>query len=473
MWSSSLKFPLMIKGRKKKQKKGKVSAFGGESRVLNPQVYTFWLVIGMDMGMSPGPVSGENLPADCSFPPPLPSGNGATAAGIIVSLVVLVVIVLISVACARRARRAIVSELRAVVAPPPTLNMVQVWEMGVPTMERFLQDLAKERPVRFTAQQLCSFTTNYATRLGLGGFGVVYKGQFPNGVKIAVKVLNRSLDKGAEEQFMAEVSTIGRTYHINLVRLYGFCYDHIMSVLVYEYMENGSLDKHLFSDTQAIEWVKLHEIAIGTAKGITYLHEECQQRIIHYDIKPGNVLLDANFSPKSLISDWQSFAIETTHMCLPQDIEGLPVTQHRFGMLLFEIVGRRRNTKVGADESMDWFPKHVWDEFEKGELGAMTLSCGIEDDNREKAERMAMVALWCVQDSPQERPPMSVVVKMLEGEVEVKAPPKPFHYLYSLANVLNLPNSSDYTSSEGSNTHWYKDTTPIMAKYEIQMASSS
>ncbi|GMQ03215.1 hypothetical protein CsSME_00049097 [Camellia sinensis var. sinensis] len=250
------------------------------------------------MGMSPGPVSGENLPADYSFPPPPPSGNGATAAGIIVSLVVLVVIVLISVACARRARRAIVSELRAVVAPPPTLNMVQVWEMGVPTMERFLQDLAKERPVRFTAQQLCSFTTNYATRLGLGGFGVVYKGQFPNGVKIAVKVLNRSLDKGAEEQFMAEVSTIGRTYHINLVRLYGFCYDHIMSALVYEYMENGSLDKHLFSDTQAIEWVKLHEIAIGTAKGITYLHEECQQRIIHYDIKPGNVLLDANFFPK-------------------------------------------------------------------------------------------------------------------------------------------------------------------------------
>ncbi|CAL5440347.1 unnamed protein product [Camellia sinensis] len=368
--------------------------------------------------------------------------------------------------------------------------MVQVWEMDVPTMERFLQDLAKERPVRFTAQQLCSFTTNYATRLGLGGFGVVYKGQFPNGVKIAVKVLNRSLDRGAEEQFMAEVSTIGRTYHINLVRLYGFCYDSIMSALVYEYMENGSLDKHLFSDTQAIEWVKLHEIAIGTAKGITYLHEECQQRIIHYDIKPGNVLLDANFFPK--VADFGLAKLcnrDNTHVSsagyrgtpgysAPEFLlKNYPITQkcdvYSFGMLLFETVGRRRNTKVGADESMDWFPKHVWDEFEKGELGAMTLSCGIEEDNREKAERMAMVALWCVQDSPQERPPMSVVVKMLEGEVEVKAPPKPFHYLYSMANVLNLPNSSDYTSSEGSNTHWYKDTTPIMAKYEIQMASSS
>ncbi|CAL5358997.1 unnamed protein product [Camellia sinensis] len=136
-------------------------------------------------------------------------------------------------------------------------------------------------------------------------------------------------------------------------------------------------------------------------------------------------------------------------------------------------IERRRNTKVGIDESMDWFPKHVWDKFEKGELGAMTLLCGIEENNREKAERMAMVALWCVQDSPQERPPMSVVVKMLEGEMEVKPPPKPFHYLYSVVDVLNPPNSSDYTSNEGSNTHCYKDTTPIMAKHEIQMASSS
>ncbi|KAI8014069.1 LEAF RUST 10 DISEASE-RESISTANCE LOCUS RECEPTOR-LIKE PROTEIN KINASE-like 2.1 [Camellia lanceoleosa] len=100
---------------------------------------------------------------------------------------------------------------------------------------------------------------------------------------------------------------------------------------------------------------------------------------------------------------------------------------------------------IAADESMDWFPKHVWDEFEKGKLGAMTLLCGIEEDNREKAERMAMVALWCVQDSPQERPPMSVVVKMLEGEVEVKPPPKPFHYLYSVGNVLSPPSTSDYT----------------------------
>ncbi|GMQ03204.1 hypothetical protein CsSME_00049090 [Camellia sinensis var. sinensis] len=391
--------------------------------------------------------------------------------------------------------REIVSELQGPEAPPPSFVVVQVLEIDVPTMERFLQDMAQEKLIRFTAQQLCSLTTNYSTRLGSGGFGIVYKGQFPNGVKIAVKVLNRSSNKGADEQFMAEVSTIGRTYHINLVRLYGFCHDNFMSALVYEYMENGSLDKYIFSDTQAIKWEKLHEIAIGTAKGIAYMHEECQHRIIHYDIKPGNVLLDANFSPK--VADFGLAKIcnrEKTHdssagyrgtpgYSAPEFLlKNYPITYkcdvYSFGMLLFEIIGRRRNVRVShaakADESMDWFPKHVWDEFEKGQLEAMILSYGIEENEREKAKRMAMVALWCVQDSPKTRPLMSFVVKMLEGGVEVKPPPKPFLYLFSVGiNILNPSNSSNNISNERADTHWYKETTPIMAKYEIEMASSS
>ena len=183
---------------------------------------------------------------------------------------------------------------------PQSGNMTKVWEVDRPTMEKFFQEIAKEKPVRFTEKQLSSFTAKYSTRLGSGGFGVVYKGQFPNGVEIAVKVLSKDSDRQAEEQFMEEVGTIDRTYHINLVRLYGFCYDQFMGALVYEYLENGSLDKYLFSEEEAreFEWEKLHDVAIGTAKGIAYLHEECVQRINHYDIKPGNILLDANFFPK-------------------------------------------------------------------------------------------------------------------------------------------------------------------------------
>ncbi|KAF7127640.1 hypothetical protein RHSIM_Rhsim11G0031100 [Rhododendron simsii] len=425
-----------------------------------------------------------------------PSANNAgtrIVGGIIGTLVILVAIGVIGYKCLRRLE----GITYAVATKPLTSNVVQDGEFDAPTMERFLQDLAKEKPIRFTAQQLCSFTTNYSTVLGLGGFGVVYKGQFLNGVKIAVKVLKRSLlDKRAEEQFMAEVSTIGRTYHINLVRLYGFSYDPLMSALVYEYMENGSLDKYLFKDdTQGIDWNKLPEIAIGTAKGIAYLHEECQQRIIHYDIKPGNVLLDANFNPK--VADFGLARIcnrDSTHDS-PTGYKGTPgysapefllnnypITYkcdvYSFGMLLFEIVGRRRNTKVGSTDSLNWFPKHVWDEYEKGELATLILSSGIEDKDRDIAQRMAMVALWCVQDSPEGRPPMSAVVKMLEGGVEIMPPPKPFHYLFSVGiNVLNPPthtsNMSDNSTSDGTNSYWYKEhTTTIMAKYEIQIASS-
>ena len=171
-------------------------------------------------------------------------------------------------------------------------------QIKMTTVENFLNDIAQEKPIRFSPKEIEGFTHNYSTKLGSGGFGAVYKGELPNGVPVAVKVLTGSLNKRVEEQFMAEVGTIGRTYHVNLVRLYGFCFHATVRALVYEYMENGSLDKYLFHKDRKIEWGTLHKIAIGTAKGIRYLHEECQQMIIHYDIKPANILLDADFSPK-------------------------------------------------------------------------------------------------------------------------------------------------------------------------------
>lgn len=394
-------------------------------------------------------------------------------------------------------RKAIVSELRAAVAPPPPPSSVnQIWEVDAPTMEKFFLELARDQPVRFTVQQIFNYTENYSTLLGCGGFGKVYKGSFPNGIKIAVKVLNRDAKHNIEEQFMAEAGTIGRTHHINLVRLYGFCYDQFMSALVYEYMENGSLDKHLFNETRELEWEKLHEIAIGTAKGIAYLHEECgEQRIIHYDIKPGNVLLDSNFNPK--VADFGLAKLcnrDATHVSItgyrgtlgylaPEFmLKNFPISYkcdvYSFGILLFEIVGRRKNARGGGDaQSLNWFPKNVWEEYEKGELMALMEACEIEEKDRAKAERTAKVALWCVQDSPEARPPMSAVVKMLEGGVEIVPPPKPFHYLFSVGtDVLKPPtgstSASEYSTSDAANSCWYKETTtPIMSKYEIQVAT--
>ncbi|KAL6646414.1 hypothetical protein ACP70R_018022 [Stipagrostis hirtigluma subsp. patula] len=189
----------------------------------------------------------------------------------------------------------------------------------VGSMTNFLEGIQKERPVRFSSQQLRTFTRNYASKVGSGGFGIVYKGSFPDGTPVAVKVLNTTLDRRAEEQFMAEVGTIGRTYHVNLVRLYGFCFDATMKALVYEYMEHGSLDGYLFDPPpeKMVRFNMLYKIAVGTAKALRYLHEECSQRIIHYDIKPQNVLLGAGLAPK--VSDFGLARLcdrEDTHLTI-------------------------------------------------------------------------------------------------------------------------------------------------------------
>ncbi|KAJ1687599.1 hypothetical protein LUZ63_018989 [Rhynchospora breviuscula] len=331
-------------------------------------------------------------------------------------------------------------------------------------MDRFLSEVLKEMPIKFTSLHLEAFTGNFSEKIGAGGFGVVYKGQLPNGILIAVKVLNSDLQKRAEEQFMAEVSTIGRTYHLNLVRLYGFCFEPTVKALVYEYLENGSLEEHLFTMEKKIETDKLFEIAIGTAKGIRYLHEECQQRIIHYDIKPGNVLLTASFSPK--VADFGLAKLcdrENTHVTIsgargtpgyaaPELWMPLPVTHkcdvYSFGMLLFEIIGRRRNLNVDL-QSQEWYPRWVWQKFDNGELDTVLLVANVEDENRNKVDRMCKVALWCVQHRPEERPTMSSVVRMLEGDDEIQAPADPFPHwgtndLKSMAT--GSPSSTIYRS---------------------------
>ncbi|VAH52972.1 unnamed protein product [Triticum turgidum subsp. durum] len=322
-------------------------------------------------------------------------------------------------------------------------------------VEKFLHEILNEKPMRFSSEQLASCTGNYSTELGSGGFGVVYKGELPNGLPVAVKVLKVSMNKKVQEGFMAEIGTIGRTYHVHLVRLYGFCFDPDTKALVYEYLENGSLEKYLY-----------------------HHGEECQHRIVHYDIKPPNILLTADFTPK--VADFGLARLgerENTHMssltgggrgtpgyAAPELWMALPTTEkcdvYSFGMVLFEILGRRRNYDAQLeDESREWFPKWVWDKYEQGDMECIvSAAAGVGEADREKAETMCKVALWCVQFQPSARPTMSSVVRMLEGEMAIVPPVNPFHYVSGGGSSSGWALSSGTGTGAGTYTSSSRDT---------------
>jgi serine/threonine protein kinase len=302
-------------------------------------------------------------------------------------------------------------------------------------------------PTRYSVSRLKKITNNFTEKLREGGYGVVYKGKLQNGTLVAVKVLDRQ--RHNEVQFMNEVATIGHVHHVNLVRLLGYCFESFTSALVYEYMFNGSLDRFIFSrkdKEQLLRWEQLYSIALGAARGIAYLHQDCDKRIIHFDIKPHNILLDADFIPK--VSDFglaklcgkgddhisMTAGRGTPGYVAPEvcDRDAGPVTDksdvYSFGMLLLEIVGGRKNVDWNASRSSQfYFPEWAFKLLESGELGMILRGREIETETEtedEKAIRlMTKVGLWCIH-----RPCMSSAVQMFEGNGdEVAIPPLPFN----------------------------------------------
>ncbi|KAG6479434.1 hypothetical protein ZIOFF_062900 [Zingiber officinale] len=172
-------------------------------------------------------------------------------------------------------------------------------------VEQFLATYGDAKPTRYSFSDIKKITIRFKNKLGQGGYGSVYKGELSNGIPVAVKMLESS--KGEGQEFTNEVATIGRIHHINITRLLGFCSERSTRALVYEFMPNESLEKYIFSrqdkgSKKSLSMEKLLNIAIGIARGIEYLHQGCEQRILHFDIKPHNILLDYDLNPK--ISDF-------------------------------------------------------------------------------------------------------------------------------------------------------------------------
>ncbi|XP_058097356.1 rust resistance kinase Lr10-like [Magnolia sinica] len=316
------------------------------------------------------------------------------------------------------------------------------------SIETFLHNYNSGMPTRFSYKQLKKYSHNFTHKLGQGGFGSVYKADLPNGLVVAVKLLDET--EQSEAQFVNEVQTIGRIHHNHLVRLLGFCFDKSRRALVYEFMANGSLDKYIYQSDDGLPdklgWAQLHEIAVGTARGIAYLHDECRVRILHCDIKPHNILLDERFTPK--VSDFglaQALNRETSHVSLPRGrgtpgyappemwlMNHGPVTSksdvYSYGMVILEMVGKRRNfNEEASSESEAYFPEWAYLHYVVevgGEWSKHNSDQGREDD--EIVRTMSLVGLWCIQFEPNLRPTMCRVIEMLEGNVVIDAPPVPF-----------------------------------------------
>jgi hypothetical protein len=309
-------------------------------------------------------------------------------------------------------------------------------------IQRFLEDYKALRPTRYTYSDIKKITDGFEHKLGRGGYGTVFKGMLSNDIPVAVKVLNNI--KGDGEEFINEVGTIGKIHHVNVVRLVGYCADGYRRALVYEFLENDSLEKYISLGNQRslLGWEKLHEIALGIAKGINYLHQGCNQRILHFDIKPHNIMLDHNLNPKvadfglaKLCSREKSVVTMTAargtigyiapevfsrnfgRVSYKSDI-------YSFGMLLLNMVEGRKNFNAEAQgSSQGYFPDWMYNQLDKGEHIAIQIE---KDDEIDIVKRLIIVGLWCIQWYPVDRPSMKVVIQMLEGEDLPTRPPNPF-----------------------------------------------
>lgn len=323
----------------------------------------------------------------------------------------------------------------------------------------------------FGYKDLQNATKNFMEKLGGGGFGSVFKGTLPDSTVIAVKKLE-GLSQG-EKQFRTEVSTIGTIQHVNLVRLRGFCSEGNRKLLVYDYMPNGSLDAHIFGEKsgKGLDWKTRYQIALGTARGLVYLHEKCRDCIIHCDIKPENILLDIDHCPK--VADFglaklvgRDFSRVLTTMrgtrgyLAPEWISGVAVTAkadvYSYGMMLFEFISGRRNTEQTADGKVTFFPSWAASvTIDGGDILSLLDPSLDRVADAEEVTRLCRVACWCIQEDENIRPSMSQIVQILEGVSEVSLPPNPRNLQVFIDNqediVFFTESSSSQTSQAKSN----------------------
>ncbi|KAF5802382.1 putative protein kinase RLK-Pelle-DLSV family [Helianthus annuus] len=311
------------------------------------------------------------------------------------------------------------------------------------------------------AQSTASFSPE--NRLGEGGFGPVYKGLI-EGKEIAVKRLSKTSRQGLEE-FKNEVICISKLQHRNLVKLLGCSIEGDEKLLIYEYMPNRSLDFFIFDKTQStlLDWTKRFHIIEGIARGLLYLHQDSRLRIIHRDLKASNILLDLDMNPK--ISDFgiaRSFGGNETqantdrvvgtygYMSPEYALDGIFSTKSdvfSFGVLVLEIVSGSRNRGFIHTKHDNNLIGHAWRMYNEGRSMELVDSTLDEPSDSSEVLRSIEVGLLCVQQSPEDRPDMSSVVRMLGIEGALQKPKQPAFFTERKFHGADFSSSTYPTSS--------------------------
>ncbi|KAL6179105.1 hypothetical protein ACLB2K_050621 [Fragaria x ananassa] len=291
---------------------------------------------------------------------------------------------------------------------------------------------------RFSLRELQVATDTFSNRhiLGRGGFGKVYKGRLADGSLVAVKRLKEERTQGGELQFQTEVEMISMAVHRNLLRLKGFCMTPTERLLVYPYMSNGSVASCLRDRPESqppLDWQKRKRIALGSARGLAYLHDHCDPKIIHRDVKAANILLDEEF--EAVVGDFglaKLMDYKDTHVTTavrgtighiaPEYLSTGKSSEKTdvfgYGVMLLELITGQRAfdlARLANDDDvmlLDWV---------KGLLKDRRLEALVDADLQGnyidgEVEQLIQVALLCTSGSPGERPKMSEVVRMLEGD---------------------------------------------------------
>ncbi|KAJ7969608.1 Receptor-like kinase [Quillaja saponaria] len=319
----------------------------------------------------------------------------------------------------------------------------------------------------FTYDELARATDGFsdANLLGQGGFGYVHRGILPNGKEVAVKQLKAGSGQG-EREFQAEVEIISRVHHKHLVSLVGYCITGSQRLLVYEFVPNNTMEFHLHGKGRpTMDWPTRLRIALGSAKGLAYLHEDCHPKIIHRDIKAANILIDFKFEAK--VADFGLAKIASdvnTHVSTrvmgtfgylaPEYASSGKLTDKSdvfsYGVLLLELVTGRRpvdssNTFM-EDSLVDWARPLLTRAMEDQNFGSLVDQRLQNDYDHHEMAQMVACAAACVRHSARRRPKMSQIVRALEGDVslsDLNEGIRPGH-----STVYSSHGSSDYDTSQ-------------------------